>query len=204
MEPKDWIAIVSVSATVLISVVTIISNWRREKHQQEREDKLRREHQEREDKLRREQQRREERLRETERVHEPHIEISVDCNFYGPEGDEYLLEVLLTVQNKGLVEQVFRNIQVRIRGIEADKPLSYWRGRKPRLEFPIELVDDVQIIPERYSGYYVERGIEVVFPFVTKIPTLIKYILVHSLFEYENSTIHTTERVFQVKVNEDD
>ena len=48
MEPKDWIAIASTSATVLIFAVTLLANWTRERGQQDRDDQLRREQQERE------------------------------------------------------------------------------------------------------------------------------------------------------------
>ena len=107
MEPKDWITIFSVSATVIISIVTIILNRRREKdqrqwdyklkkEQEEREDKLRKEQQKREDELLRRDRQRDERLRRIERVHTPHIEFNIECNSYGPESDEYILEVLLS------------------------------------------------------------------------------------------------------------
>jgi len=201
MEPKDWIAIASISATVLIFIITLLSNWKREQRQQERDDRTRKEQQNREDELRRQHQEREDKLRKRERVNVPHIEIDIECNIYGPEINEYICEILLKVRNKGLVRQIFRNIRLRAKGIEKGEQLTYWKNHEPRLEFPVDLVDDVSIIPENVGGYFVERGVEVLFTYVTKIPISLNYILIHAMFEYSENSKHTTERVFEVRIN---
>jgi membrane protein implicated in regulation of membrane protease activity len=87
MEPTDWIALAGIVATALVSVVTLILGQRTRREQQARDDRIRREQQEREDRQRQEQQAREDQIREQERFGAPHIEFSVECNTYGPEGD---------------------------------------------------------------------------------------------------------------------
>jgi hypothetical protein len=76
-----------------------------------------------------------------ERSHEPHIELHIRCNFFGPEENCYLAEFLLIARNKGLVIQKFKSINLRIRAIEEGQSLNYWQGNKPRIEFPIKLID---------------------------------------------------------------
>jgi hypothetical protein len=114
--------------------------------------------------------------------------------------DHFLLEVLLTVQNKGRVEQRFEDINLRIRGIEEDQTLTYWKGKEPRLYFPKKLVDNVPVVPAGVEYFFAEPGEEHIFTYVTKIPSSIKYILAYATFLYGNGTGHDAERVFPVRV----
>jgi hypothetical protein len=197
MLPEDWIALSGIIATLIISIGSLIVNRRREKQQQERDDNLRREQQEREDKLRKEQRDREIEDEEKRRSYSPHIEFELKCNFYGPEKDDFIAEFLLIVRNKGIVQQKFKDIRFRVRGIEGE--LSYWQGNEPRLAFPIKIVDNVSILPKNYNFFFIEAGIEQVFTYITKIPSSTKYISAYAEFNYDKFTPHTTEKVFSVK-----
>jgi len=199
MSPTEWIALTGILSTLIVSVLTLVVNRRREKQQQERDDRLRKEQQAREDNLRREQQEREAEAERQRRTYSPHIEFEIHSNFYGPEGDGYIAELLLVADNKGLIQQKFKDIRLRVRGIESEGALSYWQGHEPRLEFPLKLIDDVSILPQGYNYFFVEPGIEQVFTYVTKIPASVKYILVYTEFAYDQFTPHTTERVFAVR-----
>ena len=176
MEAKDWIAIVGILATTLVSVTTLTVNWLREKQRLDREAAL----------------------EEKKRTYSPHIEFEITCHFYGSQKGNMVAEFLLTARNKGLIRQEFRNIIMRVRGIEQKKDLSCWSGHEPRLDFPIELVDDVSLLPPGYNYFFIEPGIEQVFTYVTKIPSSVAFILAHAAFEYDRFTPHTTERVFTV------
>jgi hypothetical protein len=199
MEPKDWVALAGMLAATIISVATLLINRRREVQQQERDDKLRKEQQEREDTLRKEGEVRaaeEERKRHT---YSPHIEFEINCIFWGPQGDSIIAEFRLTARNKGLIQQKFKNILIRVLGINSEEDLAYWKDNEPRLAFPVELLDSESILPKDYNYFFVEPGIEQVFTYVTKIPASVSYILAHAKFEYDQYTPHTTERVFAVK-----
>lgn len=198
MEAKDWVALTGIIATATMAIVTLLVNRRRERLQQERDDRMRKEQQAREDSLLDEQRKREAERQKKERTYIPQIEFSIDCNFYGPEQDSYLVEVLLTAHNKGRVKQEFRDIILRIRGIEKGQPLDYWEGRKPRLYFPEKLVGDVPVVPEGVDHFYAEPGEKQVFTYVTKIPASINYILAYATYSY-NEGSHDTERVFPVR-----
>ncbi len=211
MESKDWITLVSILTTLIIFLVTLAINWRKDKLQKERDDCLRKEHQAREDNFRREQQTREDALREEqqeredmrqekERTHQPRIEFGIDCTFYGPERDSYIVEFFLTSQNKGLIQQKFENMLLRVRGIESNQELTYFQGYEPRLNFPVKLLDSVSVIPPGYGYFFVEPGAKQTIAYITKIPLSIKYILAHAVFWYDENTNHVTEKVFQVTI----
>ena len=198
-EAKDWIALASVFATLTIALVNIFVNRRREKLQQERDDRLRREQLAREDSLLEEQRKREAERQKTERTYIPQIEFRIDCNFYGPEQDSYLVEVLMTVHNKGRIKQEFKDLTLRIRGIKENQKLEEWEGREPRLYFPEELVKNVPVVPENVGYFFAEPGESNVFTYVTKIPKSIKYILAYATFSYDDDSSHDAERVFAVR-----
>jgi hypothetical protein len=205
----DLVTLISVLTTLLIFLVTLIVNWRKDKLQKERDDILRKEQQSREDKLRREQQTHEDALREEqqkrenmrqekERTHQPRIEFGIDCTFYGPEKDSYVVEFFLTAQNKGLIQQKFEKMLLRVRGIEGNQELTYFSGYEPRLNFPVKLLDNVSVIPQGYGYFFVEPGARQTIAYITKIPSSIKYILAHAVFWYDENTNHVTEKVFPV------
>jgi len=134
-KPQDWIALAAVLASIATSGLALFFSQRREARQQARDDELRQQQQARDDELRRQQQAREDNLLKIERVHIPQIEFSIDCKFHGPQRDWYIVEVLLTVRNRGRVKQEFHQVTLRIRGIEQDQALSYWKGRGATTQF---------------------------------------------------------------------
>jgi hypothetical protein len=198
MEPTDWIAIGGLVTTTAIAAASLIYASLSQRAQQTREDELRKTQQAREDAMRTTQQAREDAMRERHREDKPHIELSVDCQVHGPDGDAYLIELLFTVRNRGLVRQQFDSILLRIRGIERNQPLSYWQGYEPRLEFPEKLVDGAEVIPPGYNFYFMEPGVTQTITYTSRIPVSMKYILVYVEFRYDIRTPHTAERVFQL------
>jgi hypothetical protein len=177
MEDKDWIAMAGILATVIISVISLILSRKAHKDQLAREDLI----------------------REQERKNVPRIEFSIECNVYGPENGDYLTEFLLIIRNRGDILHKFKKIVLRVRGIESGKPLCYWGGYEPRLSFPARVLDNVNVIPAGYNYFFVEPGVVQVLTYVTKIPSSIKYVQAFALFEYDEHTPHTTERVFQME-----
>ena len=177
MDDKDWIAMAGILATVIISIISLILSRKAHKDQLAREDFI----------------------REQERKNVPRIEFSIECNVYGPENGDYLTEFLLIIRNRGDIQHKFKKIVLRVRGIESGKHLCYWEGYEPRLSFPARVLDNVNVIPEGYNYFFVEPGVVQVLTYVTKIPSSIKYVQAFALFEYDEHTPHTTERVFQME-----
>jgi hypothetical protein len=178
MEFEEVIKLVGIFSTLAVSLVTMFIARRREKEQQAREDAR----------------------REKERIDFPQVEFNIDCNFYGPQQDEYLVEVLLTVHNKGHVQHQLKDVRLRIRGIEENTELKFWVGGF-RLDFPEKLVP-LATEGEAEVGqlFFAEPGEKHVITYVTKIPASIKYILAYAKHRFgAKDHLHDTERVFPVK-----
>jgi hypothetical protein len=203
MEPKDWIALSGVAATVVIAAVSLYFSSSMQRKQQQRDDALHKAQQQRDDALHKAQQQREDELRRRHREDSPHIEFSVDCQVHGRQDDDQLVEFVITAHNRGLVDWKFKSILLRVRGIEKNRSLTYWQGNEPRLEFPVK-VFDVQVIPGDLNFLFVEPEVRQTVTYVTKISNRIEYILAHTEFQYDNYTPHTSERVFRLTAHETD
>jgi hypothetical protein len=143
MEDKDWIAIAAILATAIVALISLFINLRY--NRQSNNDRVARE----------------DLIRAQERKTVPHIEFSIECNVYGPEKGNYLAEFLLIACNRGDIQHKFKKIVLRVRGIESEKPLCYWNGHEPRLNFPVSILDYVYLfswdkIPEIDNGRLME------------------------------------------------
>ncbi|MCF6291149.1 MAG: hypothetical protein L3J03_09190 [Desulfobacterales bacterium] len=137
-----------------------------------------------------------------ERTHYPQIEFDVDCNIFGPVGEEYLGEFRIKAHNKGNVRQDFESITLRVRSInENDKKLSYLKveGKDmgKRLDFPNVVLKKEEVLNLKNTGdrFFVEPGICQEFIYVSKIPQLCRYLSVHASFIYDKKKgRHTTKQ----------
>ncbi len=130
--------------------------------------------------------------------HRRRVEFRIDCVFFGPQQDQYLAEFKLHAVNKGLVVHRFPSIELRVRGIKASDEISFWKDRKPRVEFPHKVMQG-EIVHEKYSYIFVEPGVEQVITYVTKIPAEYRFILARAEFRYDRLNPHSAEEVFEVK-----
>jgi hypothetical protein len=132
------------------------------------------------------------------REDEPRIEFGIDCLVHGHDDDGHLVEFTITACNRGFVRWNFRSILLRVRGIEEECSISYWRENDSRVEFPIRIIDGVQVIPSGLNFVFVEPGVKQSITYITKISLRVKFILVHVKFYYDRHTPHTSERVFHL------
>jgi hypothetical protein len=163
--------------------------------ERERERELLREEREtqRQSLLEEKQRQREER----ERRYQPHIEFTIDCHTYGPQNGFLLAEFVIAANNKSLIRHQFKEILLRVRGIERDSPLVSWQGHEPRLHFPDKLFE-TDIVPDNLNFTFVEPGVKQEFTFVSRIPEKYRFIVARAEFHYDAFTPHSIERAFEI------
>ncbi len=115
-----------------------------------------------------------------ERLHKPHVGFTLACQFFGPQKDSYLAEIQITVENLGSTRQEFEHINVKIRGIDKDAELAYWRGEEPRALFPTRVVPKfseeeteeyrIDMVHRNFSYVFVEAGVKQPLTYVTRRP----------------------------------
>src|SRR5262245_17148138 len=65
-----------------------------------------------------------------ERTHTPHLDFSVDCTFFGPINDHYVANVVLCIENKGVVMQQLHDLTLSIRGLQEKDTISPHRPKQ--------------------------------------------------------------------------
>lgn len=191
MNPEDLVGLTGILATATVSIFSVLWNTRIQK-------RLRDEHFSREDIIRKDYETKEDERKKIERVHSPQIEFDLSARFFGPEKDEYLLEIRLNLTNSGLVQQKLWDPKLRILGIRKGVSLHF-RAKDPyRMEFPEKVLPLRDILPREYNFFFVEPGVHQDISYVTKVSSSIGYVLVYSEFHYNPATPHTAERLFEV------
>lgn len=134
-----------------------------------------------------------------ERTHKPRMEFTVDCNFFGPQRGYYVCETVIRANNRGLIDHRFRSILLGMRGIEGGGAIQEWKTKEPRLEFPVSLLKDAEVLyTPRFDYIFVEPGVSQPITYVTRIPAEIRFIVVRVQFKYDNFNPHSAEKVFEV------
>lgn len=134
-----------------------------------------------------------------EGTHRQRIEFEIDFHDLGVKNFDRIIEIGAIAENKGNVEQRFKNMRLRIRGIDNTSELVEIKDYEPRLSFPIDSKHTWEMIPEKYGYFFVRPGVKQRFPMVLKIPSTWTHILVKITFKYKGTDdVHITERAFQV------
>jgi hypothetical protein len=123
------------------------------------------------------------------------------CNF------DWITNAKIEKTNSGNTIEISSNekkISIKLNDEKAKAELKVDKLRTIELAAKMEndklkIYDRVNIIPAGYNYFFVEPGVMQVLTYVTKIPSSIGYVQAFALFEYDEYTPHTTERVFQMK-----
>jgi len=130
--------------------------------------------------------------------HQQRIEFDIDFVELGNVGDYRIIEVGITAENKGNVEQKFERIDLKIRGIKDGLELHEIINHEPRLSFPEDL-PNISVISKKYLYFFVRPGVVQRFPVVLKVPLNWNLIHTRSTFKYFGvNDIHNAERAFKL------
>lgn len=132
----------------------------------------------------------------------PRIEFDLDCKFFAPQNNSQLTAITVSASNKGNVEHKFGEIRLRILGIKNNQPLKEFAEYPPMVEFPIEIIKGVNIVPPKYEYFFVRPNVKQAFSYATQIPINIRFIIIRATFKYQSiNEIHTAEKVFEVEAD---
>jgi len=201
MEPGNLIGLAGIFVSALVAIVSISLTMKRHREQMKTEHDRHEKQLEREDTIREEEHRRE--LERTLRHREdmPQIEFDISCNLVGTHDRQFVLELLLMLNNKGHVKQDIRSIKLRVRGIRETDELSLWKRSRHRLEFPHKLFE-TEVIPKGYGFIFVEPNVRQIVSFTTKIDGDVRFVAARAEFSYgqarkgSRGSKHSVERVF--------
>ena len=130
----------------------------------------------------------------------PRIEFDLNCKFFGPQRNFYVVSFVFNLTNKGNIEFRTSEIRLRVLGIKYNDVISEFKGHEPFVNFPEPLFRKVNIVPTTKPYYFVRPGVNQSFHLATRVPEEIRFIIVRATFKYKSKEgIHEAEKVFEVK-----
>ena len=137
-----------------------------------------------------------------ERTHTPHIELGLDCQLFGPEGSDYVSELVVVVTNRGLVRQDFHSMELKVRVLAQGDPLDTYMDE--RVAAPHKVLDVEMVKKNRPDDFlFVEPGVRHLITYGAKVPSeiegkAVRYLFCRAKFFYDQTTPHSIERLFSV------
>lgn len=116
--------------------------------------------------------------------HFPRVCFEVSVNFVGSKNGQIVVELISTLDNKGLVPLKIKNFTFKLLGLRASDPLV--RGGdeiRQQLRFP-HLLEESVFVPEDWEYSFVYPGVKTEYNFVTSIPPDVEYVRMQADFEY--------------------
>lgn len=116
--------------------------------------------------------------------HFPRMFFEVTANFLGMQNDQWIVEVIAVLENKGVVPLKIKSFGFVLRGLRRSSPLK--RGDQSvrgQLFFP-DVISEGHFVPASWGYSFVYPGVKTEYNFVTTVPTDVSFIRVQGDFEY--------------------
>jgi len=131
--------------------------------------------------------------------HFPRVYFEVSVNFLGSKNEYLLVELIATLENKGLVPLKIRNFSFKLLGLKATDPLA--RGGKEirgQLRFP-HLLEEGAFVPPDWEYSFVYPGVKTEYNYIAFIPQDVSYVRMQGDFEYlRTGATHHAAKVLKV------
>ena len=128
------------------------------------------------------------------------MEFNLDCRFIGKSGNDYLIEIIATMENKGSVRQTIKKFTFDLLLFnetnvidETIKKINY------QVNFPNKKISRRPWVPNPWEETFIDAGTIQVYRYLTSIPADTEFISVYSKFIYPNSNdFHSAQMTFNV------
>ena len=131
--------------------------------------------------------------------HFPRVYFEVSVIFLGTKDEHVVVELIATLENKGLVPLKIRNFSFKLLGLKVTDQLA--RGGEEirgQLLFP-NLLDEGVFVPSDWTYSFVYPGVKTEYNYVTAIPSDVSYVRIQGDFEYLRSgASHHAAKVLKV------
>lgn len=131
--------------------------------------------------------------------HFPRVYFEVSINFLGGNDEYVLVELIATLENKGVVPLKIRNFSFKLLGLRAAD--SWLRGGEEirgQLRFP-HILEKGAFVPADWAYTFVYPGVKTEYNYVAAIPSDVSYVRIQGDFEYLSSgASHHAAKVLKV------
>jgi hypothetical protein len=131
--------------------------------------------------------------------HFPRVFFEVSANFVGMQDGQNLLEVLASLENKGVVPVRIRDLRFQVRGLFQEDPLEPGDASiRGQVRIPHILLEG-SWIPEQWDLTFVYPNVKTEYNYIAAIPLNVSFIRVEGSFSYERKgTTHRAAKLLRV------
>jgi len=133
-----------------------------------------------------------------ERKYKARIQFHLEANCFAAQQGYYIVEVVVIINNKGLVRHVIDTLDLKIFGIKPGKNIELRKkeGIHSAVNFP-ELFVDANILKNK-GKLFIEPGVVQQITYIARIPEDIRLIFVKSSFKYHKNSTHSAQKIFEL------
>ena len=128
------------------------------------------------------------------------IQFNVDFKIIGTHKDNYLVEVIAIVENKGMVRQYINDFRFDLLDLANNQPIVQG-GDKINHQILFEkIIDKRYWIPAGWEYSFIDAGVTQHYTYVTSLPLDAKFALVFGHFKYPDGkdAFHTAQKTFPI------
>jgi hypothetical protein len=133
----------------------------------------------------------------------PRIRFDVDVNFIGLHGDNWIVEILGVMENKGLVPHGINDLTFNLRSLSRSDALTTGDDAiGGQVEFPNVVARGSWIPTQSGAPMEIHPGVTLRYNHVNRVPVSAGFVLVHGVLDYGKGGLqHRADRVVKVPAN---
>jgi len=133
-----------------------------------------------------------------ERKHKTRIQFHLEANCFAAQQGYYIVEVVMIINNKGLVRHVIDTLDLKVFGIKQGQNIELRKkeGIDSAVNFPEAFID--KDILKNKGKFFIEPSVVQQITYIARIPENIRLILVKSSFKYHQNSTHSVQKVFEL------
>jgi len=135
--------------------------------------------------------------------HFPRVYFEVGVNFLGVKDSEIVVELIATIENKGVVPLKIRNFSFKLLGLsESDRLQKGSASIRGQINFP-NLLEEGLFIGDNWNYTFIYPGVKTEYNYVAAIPSDLQFVRMQGDFEYLSpGRSHHAAKVLRVPNNQ--
>jgi hypothetical protein len=129
----------------------------------------------------------------------PNLVFVASVNFIGEHKNEWLVELVADVENKGKAQHKMKNFNFDLNAIFEENDLIESEKWGKQINFPNLLIKG-SFLPDDVDFFFVDPGTTARYSFISKVPKEASFVILHSYFNYSDKRNYRHSAEFTAKV----
>lgn len=129
----------------------------------------------------------------------PNINFTADINLIGKQEDEWLVELIALIDNKGKAQHKMEDFRFDLNAILKDERLTLSKKWGGQVDFTHQIAEG-SFLPSNMTFFFIDPGTSAKYSYITKLPKDTAFIILHCTFDYfdKRGYRHTAEKTIKV------